>query len=136
MKTDKISESGIIGNDGKLRMPMDRLNAFFSQHKGQRVVLRFEISVPGSTAAQQSYYYQYVLPTITQAFLETGQRMTDDYTDRYLVQEYPQDIRKENGEIVLYARELNQTQMWDFLEWLKQFAAENLHVYIEDPRTL
>lgn len=136
MKADKISESGIIGPDGRLRMPMDRLNAFFAEHKGERVVVRFEAAAPGSTAAQRAYYYNYVVPTVTAAFLEIGQRMTDDYTDRYLMQEYPQEIRKENGEIVLYARELNQTQMSDFLEWLKQFAAENLSVYIEDPRTI
>lgn len=136
MKSDKISESGRINESGQLLMPMDRLNAFFKVNKGKRVVVRFEAAEPGSTAAQRAYYYNYVLPTITAAFLETGQRMTDDYTDRYLVQEYPQDIRKENGEIVLYARELNQTQMSDFLEWLKQFAAENLSVYIEDPRTI
>lgn len=136
MKADKISESGMIGTDGRLRLPMDRINAFCAANKGKRVTVRFEAFEPGSTAAQRAYYYNYVLPTITAAFLETGQRMTDDYTDRYLVQEYPQDIRKENGEIVLYAREFNQTQMSDFLEWLKQFAAENLSVYIEDPRTI
>lgn len=136
MKPTKISESGLIGNDGRLRMPMDRVNAFFEAHKGERVVVLFEAAERGSSELQRAYYYNYVLPTITAAFLETGQRMTDDWTDRFLIQEYPQEIRTNDGTLVIYARQLNQSQMSDFLEWLKQYAAENLYVYIEDPKTL
>ena len=136
MKSDKISESGIIGPNGQLRMPMDRLNAFFADHKGERVVVRFEAAAPGSTALQLAYYYNYIVPTITVALLETGQRMTDEWTDRYLIQEYPGEFRTQDGQLVLYGRQLTKTQMSEFLEWLKQFAAENLYVYIEDPKTL
>lgn len=136
MKSDKISESGIIGPNGQLRMPMDRLNAFFAEHKGERVVVRFEAAAPGSTALQLAYYYNYIVPTITVALLETGQRMTDEWTDRYLIQEYPGELRTQDGQLVLYGRQLTKTQMSEFLEWLKQFAAENLYVYIEDPKTL
>lgn len=136
MKSDKISESGIIGPNGQLRMPMDRLNAFFADHKGERVVVRFEAAAPGSTALQLAYYYNYIVPTITVALLETGQRMTDEWTDRYLIQEYPGELRTQDGQLVLYGRQLTKTQMSEFLEWLKQFAAENLYVYIEDPKTL
>lgn len=132
----KISESGMIGPDGRLRMPMDRINAEFAKSKGKRVVAVFYVEEQGSSAAQRAYYYNYVLPTITAAFMETGQRMTDEYTDRFLVQEYPQEIRKENGEIIMYAREFGQGQMSDFLEWLKQYAAENLQVFIDDPRCI
>ena len=136
MKSDKISESGIIGPNGQLRMPMDRLNAFFADHKGERVVVRFEAAAPGSTALQLAYYYNYIVPTVCAALLETGQRMTDEWTDRYLIQEYPGELRTQDGQLVLYGRQLTKTQMSEFLEWLKQFAAENLYVYIEDPKTL
>lgn len=136
MKTDKISESGTITANGQLRLPMDRLNAFFAEHRGERVVVRFEAAAPGSTALQLAYYYNYIVPTITVALLETGQRMTDEWTDRYLIQEYPGELRTQDGQLVLYGRQLTKTQMSEFLEWLKQFAAENLFVYIEDPKTL
>ena len=139
MKTDKISESGIIGHDGRLRLPMDRLTACFKAHKGQRVTVRFYFDAPGSTAAQQSYYYQYIVPTIQQAFRETGERKTEKAVDKFLIEQYPGD--KSESEIglgvdVTEARHLNQSQMFDFLDWLKQYAAENLSVYIEDPRTI
>lgn len=135
MKPTKISESGLIGNDGRLRMPMDRVNAFFEAHKGERVVVRFEAAAPGSTKAQQSYYYQYVLPTIVDALMKQGTRKTEEQTDRWLMEEYPGGGSADMVSLV-FARQLNQSQMSDFLEWLKQFAAENLYVYIEDPKTL
>ena len=139
MKTTKISESGFVFNDGALRMPMDRLNAFFADHKGCRITATFEATEPGTTAAQRSYYYKYVVPTIQQAIKETGERKTEKAVDKWLVEQYPGD--KSESEIglgidVTEARHLNRTQMSDFLEWLKQFAAENLSVYIEDPRTI
>ncbi len=126
----------MIGTDGRLRLPMDRINTFCAANKGKRVTVRFEAAAPGSTKAQQSYFYQYVLPTVQQAYRETGERMSEEWTERVLFLEYPEHPRKENGNPAEHARDLNQTQMSDFLEWLKQFAAENLSVYIEDPRTI
>lgn len=127
---DKISESGIITHNGQLRMPMDRLNAFFRRHKGERVVVQFEAAVPGSSKAQLAYYYNYILPTIQTALRETGERKSEDQIDRWLLGIYPQDTG------AALACQLSQTQMSDYLDWLKQYAAENLYVYIEDSKSL
>lgn len=134
----KISESGIIGADGKLHLPMDRLNAFFASNKGQRVVARFEAATPGSTEAQRGYYYNYVLPTIQPEMAKKiGERMTEKKIDSFLLSQYPGDTEREDGKgPAIYGRELNQTQMADFLEWLKQLAAEYLFVYVEDPKAI
>ena len=139
MKTQKISESGMIGTDGRLRIPMDRLNAWCAEHKGERVVIRFEAAAPGSSAALLAYYYNYIVPAVVTALYEQGTRKSEKAVDKWLVQEYPgeKDERQLGvGTDVTEARELDQRQMLDFLDWLKQFAAENLSVYIEDPRTL
>lgn len=132
---DTISESGIITDKGQLRLPMDRLNAFFAANKGKRVVVRFEAAEPGSTALQQAYYYNYVIPCIVEALREQGTRKSEDATDRWLITQYPGGFRYDGAEQHV-ARQLTTTQMSDFLEWLKQYAAENLFVYIEDPKTL
>lgn len=134
--TTIINESGFIGTDGKLHLPMNRLNAFFGANMGKRVTVRIEALQPGSTSAQLAYYYNYIVPTIQQAFAEQGTRMTDDQTDRMLVAEYPMDVRKDDGETVEAGREMNQSQMSDFIEWLKEYAAENLYVYIADPKNI
>ena len=134
MKSDKISESGIIGPNGQLRMPMDRLNAFFADHKGERVVVRFEAAAPCSTALQLAYYYNYIVPTIQVALLETGERKTERQTDIWLRE---QCVHCTSGwGDLMEARQMSKNDFSLFLEWIKQFAAENLYVYIEDPKTL
>lgn len=131
---DKISESGIITDNGQLRLPMDRLNAFFAANKGKRVVVRFEAATPGSTELQLAYYFNYIVPTIQTALLETGERKTERQTDVWLRE---QCVHCTSGwGDLMEARQMSKTDFSLFLEWLKQFAAENLYVYIEDPRTL
>lgn len=134
MKTQKISESGLIGTDGRLRIPMDRVNAWCSEHKGERVVVRFEAAAPGSSELQLAYYFNYIVPTIQTALLETGERKTEKQVDLWLRQQHGSCYNDYGG--LLDARQISEPDFSDFLEWLKQFAAENLSVYIEDPRTI
>lgn len=134
MKADKISESGIITNNGQLRLPMDRLNAFFAANKGKRVVVRFEAAEPGSTELQLAYYFNYIVPTIQMALWENGDRRTEKQVDLWLRQQCASCYNDYGG--LLEARQISKPDFSDFIEWLKQFAAENLYVYIEDPRTL
>lgn len=104
-----------------------------------RVVARFELAAPGSTKLQAAYYYNYCVPTIQAALREIGERKTEAQTDEWLVQMYPgeKDEREiGTGEEITQARHFSKGQMSDFLDWLKEFAAENLYVYIEDSRTL
>ena len=135
MKPNVIAESGVIDVNGQFRLPMDRLNAFFAANKGKRVMVRFETVEPGTSAALLGYYYNYIVPCIVDALREQGTRMTDERVDRWLMEEYPGGRTAETAQLV-FARQLNQRQMLDFLDWLKQYAAENLFVYIEDPKTI
>lgn len=134
MKQTKISESGLIGADGKLRMPMDRVNAFFKAHKGERVVVRFESAERGSSELQLAYYYNYIVPTIQAALYETGERKTERQTDVWLREQCA--VCTSGWGDLMEARQMSKTDFSEFLEWVKQFAAENLFVYIEDPKTL
>lgn len=98
-------------------------------------MVRFETAEPGTSDALLGYYYNYVVPCIVDALREQGTRMTDERVDRWLMEEYPGGRTVETAQLV-FARQLNQRQMLDFLDWLKQYAAENLYVYIEDPKTI
>lgn len=136
-KADKICESGLISTDGRMLLPIDRLNDFFAAHKGKRIVIQIEAVPQHSTAAQQAYFYNYILPTISAALYEQGTRKGENAVDEWLVKQYPGDkIETEFEYEITHARDFTQSQMSDFLEWLKQFAAENLSVYIEDPRVI
>jgi len=139
MKSDKISESGTIGKDGKLRLPMDRLNAWFASHPGERITVRFEAAPQHSTAAQTAYFYNYIVPTVANAFYEQGTRMSEKNVDKWLVEQYPGDKTESvlgTCEEITEAREFDKNQMSDFIDWLKMYAAENLNVYVEDSKTL
>lgn len=131
---NKISESGLIGEDGRLRLPMDRVNAWCAGHKGERVVVRFEAAAPGSSELQLAYYFNYIVPTIQTALWETGDRKTEKQVDLWLRQQCGSCYNDNGG--LLEAREISKSDFSDFLDWLKQFAAENLYVYIEDPKVL
>lgn len=136
---EKISESGYISDNGLLRLPMDRLNAFFAANKGKRVIVNIEAATPGSSELQLAYYYNYVVPAIVVALFEQGTRMSAYAVDKWLVEQYPGEKDERNlglGTDVTKAHQMDKQQMSDFLDWLKQFAAENLYVYIEEPRTL
>jgi hypothetical protein len=130
MKHSDISESGIIGMDGQLRIPMDRLKMFFSDHKGLRVIMRIEAVEPGSSEALLGYYNNYIVPTIRAAMWETGERMSDEKTESWLREQCPFVGFTEEP------RTMSQKRLLDYIEWLKQFAAEHLQVYIEEPRTI
>lgn len=130
----KISEAGFIGRDGKLRLPMERLEAYFAQHSNERVVATFEVEERGSTAAQQAYYYNYIIPQMVEAKKRTGERISEGRMDMELIEAYPGEKRREGYDIVI-ARQFSKNQMSDYLDWLQQYAAE-MDIYIEDPSTL
>lgn len=134
MNMNKISESGIITENGQLRLPMDRINAFFAANKGKRVVVKFEAAEPGSSELQLAYYYNYIVPTIQTALWQNGDRRTEKQVDLWLRQQCASCYNDYGG--LLEARQISKPDFSDFIDWLKQFAAENLYVYIEDPRTL
>ena len=130
---NKISEAGVIGEDGRLRLPMERVNAFFKANKGKRIIVRFEAAEIGSTEAQLAYYFQYIVPTVQAALWETGERLTEGLTDLWLRQQCG-SCYKDGG--LLEARQISKTDFSDFIDWIKQFAAENLYIYIEDAKTI
>lgn len=135
MKTYKISECGRIDLKGNLLIPMDRVREFFQGNKGKRIIVKFEC-VEDATELQIFYYEKYIVPTMCAALHESGVRINEEKTDEYLVFEYPGDSVTAMGTNARKGRELNKAQMSDFIDWLKQYAAENYSVYIEDSQNI
>lgn len=132
MRESVMVETAVVGLDGKLRLPMERVHQYSRQHIGRRVIVRFEAVIPGSSKALQGYYYNYIVPTLCTAMAERGTRLNYDSTDRWFVGWYPG--RKEYcGKVAETGREFVQDAMIDYIEWLKEIASEYLDVYIEDP---
>ena len=143
MKRREISSSGNIGNDGKLRMYFGELNQFFAMHKGSRIIARFIVASPGSSEALKGYYFNYVVPTFRTGIWEAGERLTDEQTERRLRElspvMYEQIPNIETGEYETRLRkipELSNAELIEHIEHLKQIAAENYNLYIDDPRSI
>lgn len=142
MKRREISSSGNIGNDGKLRMYFGELNQFFAMHKGSRIIARFIVASPGSSEALKGYYFNYVVPTFRTGIWEAGERLTDEQTERRLRElspvMYEQIPNIETGEYETRLRkisELSNAELIEHIEHLKQIAAEEYSIFIDDPKS-
>lgn len=143
MKSREINISGLIDNQGKLRLYLGELNAFAQQWKNARVVATFRVYQPGTSAALRGYYFNYVVSTMKRALWENGERKTDEQTEVWLREMspimYQQEVDPETGKYSTVLREiadLDNAELIEHIETIKQFAAENFNTYIDDPNTI
>lgn len=124
-------------------MYMGELNAFFKEWKGARIVARFSVASPGSSEALKGYYFNYVVPTFKQAIWDSGERKTEEQTERFLRElspvMYEQTPDVETGQYetrLREIRELSNAELIEHIDTLKQVASEEYCIYIDDPRTI
>lgn len=124
-------------------MYMGELNAFFKEWKGARIIARFSVASPGSSEALKGYYFNYVVPTFKQAIWDSGERKTEEQTERFLRElspvMYEQTPDVETGQYetrLREIRELSNAELIEHIDTLKQIAAEEYSVFIDDPRTI
>lgn len=143
MKQREINISGRITSEGKLAMYMQELNAFAQQWKNTRIVATFKVYQPGSSAALRGYYFNCVVPTMKRALWEIGERKTDERTELWLREMspimYQQEADPETGKYTTTLREiadLDNSELIEHIETIRQMAAEDFNVFIDDPNTL
>lgn len=143
MKKREITATGMINNNGGLVMYMGELNQFFAMHKGNRVIARFIVASPGSSAALKAYYFNYVVPTFKAAIWESGERLTEEQIEKRLRElspiMYDQIADTETGQYetrLKVINELSNAELIEHIEHLKQLAAEEYNTYIDDPKTI
>lgn len=143
MKQHEIQVTGRITQEGKLAMYMQELNQFTQQWKNARVVATFRVYQPGTSAALKGYYYNYIVPTFKRAIWDAGERKTDEQTEYYLREISPvmneQIADPETGKYNTVLREikdLDNSELIEHIEFLKQIGAEEFSIYIDDPKTI
>ena len=67
MKASLVIEVGVIGEDGRLRLPHGRLEQFYAEHKGERAIVKVEALERHGSPAMFRYYFGYVIPTVREA---------------------------------------------------------------------
>lgn len=135
--------TGIINERGRLSMYMDELNEYFANHKGERVIARFVLVPRGTSEALTAYYYNYIVPAFRAAIWQAGERLDEETTEERLREWSPimreQEADHITGKYRTRIRAIHELSNWELCEHidhLKQLAAEEYGVYIEDPRTV
>lgn len=142
MKQHEIQISGKVTKDGKLAMYMAELNQFTKQWPNARIIATFRVSEPGTSAALKGYYYNYIVPTFKRAIWNAGERKTDEQVERYLREISPimyEQIPDPKTGIyhteLRKIKDLDNSELIEHIEHLKQIGAEEFSIYIEDPNT-
>lgn len=143
MKKREISASGKITNEGKLAIYMGEINDFFAQHKNANIIARFIVTNPGTSEALKGYYFNAVVPAMRRAIWESGDRKTEADTEKFLRELSPimylETVDIETGEYSNELRtvaDLSNPELIEHIETIKQIAAEEYRVYIDDPNYL
>ena len=141
MKSRTLATTGQISPRGKLMLNPDELKQWCSQWENAQVIVTFEVVLPEASAALKAYYFKVVVPTMRQAFAEFGDRYTEEQTDLRLRQMSPVCQAKKtdwsNGKRITYTKQfadLNNSEAVEYIEFVKQLAAEEFQTYIEDPQ--
>lgn len=143
MKQAEINITGRINNDGKLEMYMQELNDFCRKWRNSRVIASFKVYQHGTSAALKGYYFNYVVPAMRKAIWDSGERMTEEQTERHLRELSPimhsETVNPETGKYTHELREikdLSNNELIEHIETLKQIAAEEYSIFIEDPNSI
>lgn len=119
------------------------MDSFFRKWPNTKFVGKFIVCQPGSSDNLKSYYYYKIIPDVRDKLRENGDWKTEKETEEFcrslcpiLWDEIPDFI---TGKYDTRLREINELDNQEFvfyIEYLRQFAAENLYLYIEDPRVI
>ena len=140
MKARGKSVFAMINNEGRLMTPPD-LREFLNQWKESRVVVRFEILSEKPSEALKGYYFHYVVPTMKTALWESGERKNEKETEQWLREMSPITHVEEwhDGTWITKIKEiaeLSNAELSEHIEHIRQMAAEEFSVYIEEPQTI
>ena len=143
MKQHEIKVAGRVDSYGRVSRYREEANAFIKKWEDSKVVATFRIYQPGTSAALRGYYFNAVVPTMKRAFWEAGERYTDEQTERILREYSPimhqQQADPETGKYndeIREIKDLDNSELIEHIEIIKQLAAEQFSVYIEDPNTI
>lgn len=142
MKPHEKSVAGTISKDGRLSLFMGELREFFKAWPNTNVIATFRVVDDRQSAPLRGYYFKVVVPEIRRGLWAAGDRMTEKGTEWFLRTISPvmveESVNEETGEYRQRFRsipELDNSELREHIEICAQFAAENLHIIINPPKT-
>jgi NurA-like 5'-3' nuclease len=112
-------------------------------HKGCRVIAKFMVELQGSSEALKGYYYNCVVPSFQEGMWDAGERLTEEDAEIKMRELSPimleQEFNEETGKCTTRLREISElsnAELVEYIDHLKQIAAEEYSIYIEDPQSI
>lgn len=142
MQNRSIEVTGKTDAQGHLLMYMGELNDFFRKRPNCRVVAKFYVVPQNTSEALKAYYYKCIVPTMQKAFYDAGERMTEEQTEIKLRQLSPimqEQEATEDGRYHTTLREIaevDNSELIEHIETIRQIAAEEFFVCIENPKKI
>lgn len=140
MKQKKITIPGKVTKDGKLSIYMGELNEFMKNNAGKNIIAEFTVLEPSDSSSLSGYYFKYVVPQFQKGMCENGYRWSEEETEAYMRSICPitmgEVVDVETGEYrkdSVKVTDLSNSEFVEYIEFLKQFAAEEFSIYIEEP---
>lgn len=134
----ELHTTGRVSETGAMALYMDEIREAIRKHKGARVIATFRVLSGKPSEALRGYYYNYIIPTIRIAMRDKGERMTDAQVDEMLCELSPvMKISRYDGRLetqTLSMSDADSGMMLEHIEFVKQFAAEELSCIIDDPK--
>jgi hypothetical protein len=137
-----MKHNGVITPQGALRIynrPLfDEEVRAMSREKDLAVTIEVKIKRNVRSDVQNAYYWGVVVAMIVERLRELGHDVDRDLTHEFLKGRflYSELTDPNTGEVMRIPRktsELATGEFMDYLEHVKQFAAETLDIYIPDP---
>ena len=122
--TGNIDHSGNLNIEG-----IEELKHIRRNFRNTSVILTVDVK---DQFTPYEYFTKFVLPKCKAGFKHTGEDLTIDQTFKKLISVF--DIPKYSKlSQVTSIDQLNECELFDFMDQIKQFAVKYLNTYIDDP---
>jgi len=140
MKQRQINVFGKTNESGQLQLQPEA-KAFLQSWPNARIVAKFSVLADEPSEALKGYYFHYIVPTMKAALWESGQRMNEKECEAWLRGVSPITHRfdwinsRQYGDAIKEIADLSSAELVEHIEFIRQTAAEEYSIYIEDPQT-
>jgi len=134
---DYIRLKGQSTKEGKLLISgKSEMTDYLRRNAGKRILITMQAFDAKTTEAHIGFYFGKVVPDAREGFRKLGVHLTEQETERQLREACPL-MQPEYGKKELKTvYDLDRVQMIEYIDWLKQYMAENLYTFVIDPRNI
>lgn len=130
---------GRIQDNGEIQCRWEVMQEFLKMHKGKVAILRVSIQPTEASEKTTNYFFGYIIPELKGAFMGEGEHLDKSQTYDRVRELCPLFHReeRENGKWrkrIVEWEELSQEECNEVIDWVVQWAAENLYCVLDLPR--